>query len=76
MPTYVMMMRYHSDGFKAFKEDPERIRELHDALTRWEAKILFSYHMMGRLGSVHDLRSAGQFQSLSGNPGPGVRRYR
>ncbi len=47
MPTYVMLMRYHSDGFRAFKEDPDRVREIHDALSRWEAKVVHSYHMLG-----------------------------
>ena len=47
MPRYVMLMRYHSDGYKAIKEDPTRVQEVHDALTRWEAKVLESYHMLG-----------------------------
>jgi len=47
MPGYVMLMRYHSEGLSAFKKDPERIKEIHDALSRWEAKVLCSYHMMG-----------------------------
>ncbi len=47
MPRYVMLMRYHSDGYKAIKEDPARVQEVHDALTRWEAKVLESYHMLG-----------------------------
>lgn len=47
MPNYVMLMRYHSDGFKAIKEDPERVKEVHEALARWEAKVLMSYHMLG-----------------------------
>lgn len=47
MPTYVMLMRYHSDGFKAIKEDPERVAEVHQALARWEAKVITSYHMLG-----------------------------
>jgi 1-acyl-sn-glycerol-3-phosphate acyltransferase len=47
MPTYVMLMRYHSDGYKAFKEDPERVNDIHEALSRWEAKVIDSYHMLG-----------------------------
>ena len=47
MPRYVMLMRYHSEGFKAFKERPARILEIHDALARWESKVLASYHMLG-----------------------------
>lgn len=47
MPRYVLLMRYHSEGFKAFKERPARILEIHDALARWESKVLASYHMFG-----------------------------
>jgi 1-acyl-sn-glycerol-3-phosphate acyltransferase len=47
MPTYVMLMRYHSKGFKAIKEDPDRLHEVREALSRWEAKVLESYHMLG-----------------------------
>ena len=47
MPNYVMLMRYHSDGFKAVKEDPRRLLDVHEALGRWEAKVLHSYHMQG-----------------------------
>lgn len=47
MPTYVMLMRYHSDGLKAAKEDPRVLLGIHDALNRWEAKVLYSYSMLG-----------------------------
>ena len=47
MPTYVMLMRYHSDGYKAIKENPNRVIEIHDALVRWESRVLASYHMLG-----------------------------
>jgi 1-acyl-sn-glycerol-3-phosphate acyltransferase len=47
MPTYVMMLRYHSKGYKAFKEDPTRLREIHEGITRWEGKVLQSYYMLG-----------------------------
>ena len=47
MPTYVMLMRYHSDGYKAFQEEPVRVREIHEALARWEAQVLHSFHMLG-----------------------------
>jgi 1-acyl-sn-glycerol-3-phosphate acyltransferase len=47
MPTYVMLMRYHSEGYKAIKEEPERVREIEQALARWESKVLQSYHMLG-----------------------------
>jgi 1-acyl-sn-glycerol-3-phosphate acyltransferase len=47
MPNYVLLMRYHSDGYKAFKEEPRRVQEIHEALTRWEARVLYSYHLLG-----------------------------
>ena len=47
MPSYVLLMRYHSSGFKAFKEEPRRLMEVHEALARWEAKVLHSFHLLG-----------------------------
>ena len=47
MPVYVMLMRYHSQGMKAASEDPEALTQVHEALERWEAKILESYRLLG-----------------------------
>ncbi len=47
MPTYVLLMNYHSKGMKAVREDPNRLRQVHEALSRWEAKVLYSYRLLG-----------------------------
>ena len=47
MPTYVLLMRYHSEGMKAIKEDPSVLNKIHEALGRWEAKVVNSYRLLG-----------------------------
>ncbi|MEQ8483633.1 MAG: 1-acyl-sn-glycerol-3-phosphate acyltransferase [Pseudomonadales bacterium] len=47
MPVYVMLMRYHSGGMRAVKEDPGVLQEVNHALARWEAKVLESYRLLG-----------------------------
>ena len=47
MPHYVLLMRYHSDGLKAAHDDPRALTAMHEALERWEAKVLASYTTMG-----------------------------
>jgi 1-acyl-sn-glycerol-3-phosphate acyltransferase len=47
MPVYIVLMKYHSSGLKAMQEDPTALLGVHEAVTRWEAKVLASYRMMG-----------------------------
>ncbi len=47
MPVYVMLLRYHSEGMKAVRENPRALEGVHEALERWEAKILESYRLLG-----------------------------
>ena len=47
MPVYVLLMKYHSSGYQRLKEDPTSIHELQSALERWEAKVLYNFHMLG-----------------------------
>ncbi len=47
MPHYVILMKYHSSGMKAVKQDPRFLSRMHDAIEHWEAKILGSYHLLG-----------------------------
>jgi 1-acyl-sn-glycerol-3-phosphate acyltransferase len=47
MPVYIVLMKYHSSGMKAIKEDPEALHEVHAAVSRWEAKVLQSFRMFG-----------------------------
>lgn len=47
MPVYVMLMRYHSGGMRAVREDPGVLQEVHHALARWEGKVLESYRLLG-----------------------------
>ena len=47
MPRYVMLMRYHSSGMKAISEDPAALHRIHEALERWEAKVVESFRLLG-----------------------------
>lgn len=47
MPVYVMLMRYHGAGLKAIHGNPQVLLGVHDALRRWEAKVLGSYRLLG-----------------------------
>jgi len=40
-------MRYHSDGIKSAQNDPQVLTRMHEALERWEAKIVSSHHLLG-----------------------------
>jgi 1-acyl-sn-glycerol-3-phosphate acyltransferase len=47
MPTYVVLLKYHSSGMKAIHDDPETLHRVHDTFARWEAKVLDSFRMFG-----------------------------
>lgn len=47
MPVYVMLMRYHSAGMRAVHDDPGALLGVHEALGRWEARVLESYRLLG-----------------------------
>ncbi|HEY5679010.1 MAG TPA: 1-acyl-sn-glycerol-3-phosphate acyltransferase [Pseudomonadales bacterium] len=40
-------MRYHSAGMRAIESNPQTLYEIHDAIARWEAKVLESYRLLG-----------------------------
>jgi 1-acyl-sn-glycerol-3-phosphate acyltransferase len=42
-----MLMRYHSAGMRAIHGNPQALYEIHDAIARWEAKVLESYRLLG-----------------------------
>ena len=47
MGHYVLLMKYHSEGLRATKQDPNFLTGVHAAIERWEAKVLGSYHLLG-----------------------------
>ena len=47
MPVYVMLLRYHSAGMAAVRQDPQALLGIHEALQRWEARVLQSYRLLG-----------------------------
>ncbi len=47
MPTYVLLMKYHSSGMRAAHEDPQVLKQVNEAVGRWEAKVLHSFRLLG-----------------------------
>jgi 1-acyl-sn-glycerol-3-phosphate acyltransferase len=47
MPIYIMLMRYHSTGMRAIRNQPSSLLDVHSALARWEARVLESYRLLG-----------------------------
>lgn len=47
MPVYVMLMRYRSAGMRMAIADPKALLDVHDALRRWEGRVLESYRLLG-----------------------------
>ncbi len=47
MPTYVLLMKYHSSGMRAIQEDPRTLDSVHEAVARWEAKVVHSFRLLG-----------------------------
>ena len=47
MGHYVLLMKYHSEGLRATKQDPHFLANVHSAIERWEAKVLSSFHLLG-----------------------------
>ncbi|MCP5178625.1 MAG: 1-acyl-sn-glycerol-3-phosphate acyltransferase [Pseudomonadales bacterium] len=47
MPRYVMLMRDHSSGLKALRDNPQSALDIRHAIERWEAKIIASYRLLG-----------------------------
>lgn len=47
MGQYVILMRDHSSGVKAVRDDPSVLLGMRSALERWEAKVLQSYRLLG-----------------------------
>ncbi|MDE0272286.1 MAG: 1-acyl-sn-glycerol-3-phosphate acyltransferase [Gammaproteobacteria bacterium] len=47
MGHYVLLMKYHSEGLLATKQDPDFLTGVHKAIERWEAKVLGSFHLLG-----------------------------
>ncbi len=63
MPHYVLLMRDHSTGLKAIREDPTVLEGVRDALERWEAKILHSYRLMGIWDQVYVVDAPDNFKA-------------
>ena len=47
MAHYVLLLKYHSKGLMEVKKKPSLLMGIHDALERWEAKVIDSYRLLG-----------------------------
>jgi 1-acyl-sn-glycerol-3-phosphate acyltransferase len=47
MVHYVMLMNYNIDGFKTVRKDPSMLQKIADELSRWEAKVIGNYYLIG-----------------------------
>ena len=47
MAHYILLMKYHSHGLVETKKNPDFLLGINDAIERWEAKVLESYHLLG-----------------------------
>lgn len=47
MGHYVLLMRDHSDGLRAMRDNVSAIEGVREGLERWEAKVIASYRLMG-----------------------------
>jgi len=47
MGQYVLLMRDHSAGLKAMREDASALHRVKEALERWEAKVVANYRLLG-----------------------------
>ncbi|MEQ8857891.1 MAG: 1-acyl-sn-glycerol-3-phosphate acyltransferase [Pseudomonadales bacterium] len=63
MPVYVMLMRYHSAGMRAVRENPQALLGVHEALQRWEAKVLQSYRITGEWDQCTIFESPDNFKA-------------
>ena len=63
MPHYVLLMRDHSKGLKAIKDDPEALHGVREALLRWEAKILHSYRLLGDWDQMYIIDAPDNFKA-------------
>lgn len=47
MSHYILLMRYHSEGIKSALKEPKTLFDIHEALERWEAKVVSSHKLLG-----------------------------
>ncbi|MCR9279196.1 MAG: 1-acyl-sn-glycerol-3-phosphate acyltransferase [Pseudomonadaceae bacterium] len=47
MPHYIMLLKQRVDAHKAIRDKPEILREVEEALARWEAKVVGNWWIMG-----------------------------
>lgn len=63
MPQYVLLMRDHSSGLAAMREDPARATTICNVLERWEAKVLGSWRLLGEWDQCYVFEAPDNFKA-------------
>lgn len=63
MAHYVLLMRDHSSGLKAMREDPGAIARVKEALERWEAKVIGGYRLLGEWDQCYLFEAPDNFKA-------------
>jgi len=63
MPRYVLLMRDHSEGLRAIRDDANNAHSIRQALERWEVKVLDSYRLLGEWDQCYIFEAPDNFQA-------------
>jgi len=60
---YILLLKYHSAGLIGAKKDPRFLLGIHDAIERWEAKVIESYHLLGEYDQCTIIEAPDNFKA-------------
>ena len=63
MPRYVLLLRDHSEGLKAIRDDASNALAIRQALERWEAKVLGSWRLLGEWDQCYIFEAPDNFKA-------------
>lgn len=67
MPRYVLLMRYQPGGLRAIHADPTVLHRMHEAIARWETKVLESYRLLGEWDQCIVVDAPDNFKAYRGS---------
>jgi 1-acyl-sn-glycerol-3-phosphate acyltransferase len=66
MVDYVILMNYKAAGIKRVRSHPEALREVEDALARWEAVVTENFHLLGEYDQCLFVSAPDNFKAYRG----------